>query len=61
MSVLYSNILRIKVKIEYKSNQFYWYRTSPVTCMQLHKNNQRLNISTNIVIDETKVYEKYGN
>ena len=25
MIVLYSNILRIKVKIEYKSNQFDWY------------------------------------
>ena len=31
---------------------------SPVTCIQLHKNNHRLNISTNLVIDETKKYEK---
>ena len=29
--------------------------------IQLHKNNHRHNTSTNLVIDETMKYEKYGN
>ena len=68
MSVLFSNVLRIKVKIEYKSNQFYWYKVQSQDCHQSHvysytrtiKDLIILNISTNIVIGETKIYEKYG-
>ena len=46
-----------------KSNQinFIGIKSSHRTCIQLHKNNHRHNTSTNLVIDETMKYEKYGN
>ena len=55
-------------KAQIKSNQFYWYKVQSQDCHQSHVYSYtrtitdiiQVQMTTNLVIDETMKYEKYG-